>query len=148
MTDQDDQIPIFVEPFEDADSLMPVFDTENVPRQTWYEHKGVVICVRDFTNLHGDEAPGLLDMHGQWMERTNTTDIRLLLDVTGGIANKQAIDAFKKSAKKNAERYKKVAVVGVKGALEFYLQVINKFSNIGGRPFRTRGEAMDWLAEP
>ena len=40
------------------------------------------------------------------------------------------------------------AVVGATGVLEFFLQVVNKFSNIGGKPFKTRAEAMDWLADP
>ena len=148
MSGPDEEIPIYVEPFEDAASLMPIADVDEVERQTWYVHKKTEICVRDFTKLHGDEAARLAELHGQWMRRNDRKGVRLLLDVTGGIANKRVIDAFKRNAKENAHRYEKVAVVGATGVLEFFLQVVNKVSNIGGKPFKTRAEAMDWLAEP
>ena len=148
MTEPDEEIPIFIEPFEDAASLMPVSDVEAVERQSWYIHKGTEICVRNFCNLQGDEAARLAELHGEWMRRNDRNDVRLMLDVTGGIANKRVVDAFKRNAKRNAHRYRKVAVVGATGVLEFFLQVVNKFSNIGGKPFKTRAEAIDWLVEP
>jgi hypothetical protein len=57
------------------------------------------------------------------------------------------MDAFNRAAIRLKPYFKASAVVGVKGGKKFLLDVFNRFSGLGVRPFDDIEEAKNWLAE-
>jgi hypothetical protein len=127
--------------------VQPFFAADTIERQTWVRHKGVKICIRDFSNLYGEEAIRIAKLQRDWHDQTDKRGIRLLLDVTNLSADKELVHIFKDSAKNRQDRFSKVAAVGIEGMMKLFFRAINTFSNIGAKPFDTREEALDWLAE-
>ncbi len=127
--------------------VQPFYATDAIERQSWVRHKGAKICIRDFSNLYGEEALRIAILHRDWHDQTDKRGIRLLLDVTNLTADKELVKIFKDSAKNRQDVFSKVAAVGIEGLMRIFFQAINTFSNIGAKPFSTREKALDWLAE-
>jgi hypothetical protein len=128
------------------DIIQPSYAADTIERQTWVRHKGHKICIRDFSNLYGEEALRIAILHRDWHDQTDKRGIRLLLDVTNLTADKELVKIFKDSAKHRQDVFAKVAAVGIEGLMKLFFQAINTFSNIGAKPFPSREKAMDWLA--
>lgn len=120
-----------------------------VERQRWITYNGIRILIRDYSNLAGDDGIRVARLHEAWLQKTTQRNMRMLIDVTGTIANKELVAIFKKSAKesKALRRFHKIAVIGASGLIKYFALVVNKFSNIGAVLFDSEEEAMKWLTE-
>ena len=114
---------------------------------SWIEHKGKRVLFHDFSGLFEEKAMAALEGYQKYVEDINAKRVPLLLDITGAIANDEILERFKDIAVQNVrnERYSKIAVIGAKGVLEFFVHLVNQTSNAGARPFESKEEALDWL---
>lgn len=136
---------------EDTDfkleTVQPFFAADIVDGQSWIWHRGKRLCIRDYAGLEGEEAVRIALLQREWLAGSEKRDIRLLLDVTDLAASKELVQIFKDSAKMQRDRFYKVAAVGIRGMMLLFFRAVNTFSDIGAKPFATRKEAFDWLAE-
>jgi hypothetical protein len=80
-------------------------------------------------------------------DKENKTGILLLVDVTDCSFDQTVVSAMHDIAKIIKPRIKKSAVIGVTGLKGIILKTINRVSDLGLVPFKTREEALDWLIE-
>jgi len=118
-----------------------------VERESLVQHKGKLILVDDYSHFHGEEAVRIIRLHADAAIRRNKYDLLNLVDVTGSFANREVLAALKETAKMTECFYHKVAVIGCEGVLRFFLDLVNKFSGMGAKPFDTKKEALDWLVK-
>ncbi|MCP4601322.1 MAG: STAS/SEC14 domain-containing protein [Proteobacteria bacterium] len=120
-------------------------DLDLVERERVIYYKGKMILINDWSNLHGDEALRIIALHSDALIRRGRRNILNLVDVTGGFVNKEVLSALKADAKETQYYYKKIAVIGVVGVLQYFLHIVNAFSGIGVKAFSTEEEALEWL---
>ncbi len=116
-------------------------------RESYIQHAGQTILVHDYSGLVGDEAARLAIFHSESVQKRGIYNILLLVDVTDAYANKEALRAFKKATKRTRTQFKKVAIIGVVGVVKFFLDLVNRFSDLDAHSFNTQEEALDWLVE-
>ena len=129
-----------------APDLTPERIVEFRNRDRYIEHAGQKILLHDFTDLDGDAAAQLVLWCANNMIARGDRDLLVLTDVTGAYGNKDAIAAFKKATYRTRFYCKKTAVVGARGVVKFFLDLIVRFSGFENtREFETREEALAWL---
>jgi hypothetical protein len=122
-------------------------DSDPVERQNWIRYKGVRICFRDVRYLYGEEAMRIVSLQMRWLRDTKFRDIRLLLDITGGVVDRKVLGIYKQNARDYKDKFHRIAVIGATGLLEYFCTVVISFSGISARFFDSPKEALDWLAE-
>lgn len=116
-------------------------------RMEWLTYKGKEILYDDYRNLQANEFPPLVNAIYNLTLETGKKNLLIIVDVTDSYANKEAVEAFNIAAKDSKEITSKTAVLGITGLKKIFLNVVNKFSNIGAKPFDSIEEAKEWLIE-
>ncbi|MBN2341039.1 MAG: STAS/SEC14 domain-containing protein [Deltaproteobacteria bacterium] len=114
------------------------------------EYKGKKILFSDYSGLGGAEFTQVVqrhyEQHRAMFDNAGETFL-FLTDVTNTFADRETMKLFKKSITQNRPFIRKSAVVGVTGIQQVLLKSINVFSSVDTRLFKTKEEALDWLAE-
>lgn len=111
-------------------------------------YKGKRILVEDFTNLKaGDEMLEVIKTAQAVIASQAPKSVLAVFDATGASFNNEALSAMKNFTKVNTPYVKAATVVGINGLLQIAFSAVSKFSGRDFISFKTRVEAMDWLAE-
>ncbi|MFX1276983.1 MAG: hypothetical protein ACFFBP_14500 [Promethearchaeota archaeon] len=116
-------------------------------RQSWITYKGKEILYDDYRNLQGSKFPALVNAILKLTMESGKTEILGLVDVRGSYAIKETVDAFSNAGKVAGPISKKTAVLGITGVKKIFLNVVNKFSKIGAKPFDSIEDAKEWLVK-
>ena len=116
-------------------------------RQSWITYQGKEILYNDYRNLHGSNFPAMIHAILKLNLELGKSDILGLIDVRGSYASKEVVNAFNLAGKTLKPMSKKTAVLGITGLKKILLNVVNKFSNIGAKPFDSIEEAKEWLVK-
>jgi hypothetical protein len=114
-------------------------------RQSWITYKGKKILYDDYRNLQGDKFPVMVNAVLSLTLNSAEKGYLSLVDVRDSYANKETVDAFNNAGKAVKDIVYKTAVLGITGVKKILLNVVNKFSNVGAKPFNTMEEAKEWL---
>jgi hypothetical protein len=118
-------------------------------RTRFIEHKGERILLLDYSKLtKSEEILREIELTRAFIARLpKERTLRAVTDGTGGMYNKQVLQALKEMAAHNTPYILAGAVVSTSGLHRIALMTI---STLIGRPihiFATREEALDWLVE-
>ncbi len=117
-------------------------------RVKFVTHKGKKILVEDFTQLNpGAEFNETLKIAQGMIAAEPKGSVLAVFDATGCSFNSEMLDQMKKFTSANAPFVKKATVVGMNGLLQVALSAVSKFTGRDFTTFKTREEAMDFLAE-
>lgn len=110
-------------------------------------YKGKKILLEDFTAVKpGPEFGELIKVAQGMIAAEPAKSVLALFDATGGSFNVDILTTMKEFTKANTPYIKAAAVVGITGLLEVALSTVSKFSGREFHSFKTREEALDWLA--
>jgi hypothetical protein len=117
-------------------------------RLQFVTHKGKKILVEDFTNLK--PGPEFVD----WIHKAQVLiatqppkSVLAVFDATGSSFNNEILNTMKAFTKANTPYINAATVVGITGLLQVALSAVAKFAGREFITFKTRNEAMDWLAQ-
>jgi hypothetical protein len=110
-------------------------------------HRDREVLINDYEGLAGDPFTALVRENTARIVASGRTDLRLIIHMPGAFVDRQTLTVFKDAAVAVRPMVRQTAVVGVDGVQRFLLEVVNRFSGIGGRPFDTVAAALDWLTE-
>lgn len=117
-------------------------------RVQFVTYKGKKILVEDFTNLNpGSEFNEPLKKARGMIAAEPKDSVLAVFDATGCSFNSDMLDKMKDFTTANAPYVKKATVVGMNGLLQVALSAVSKFTGRDFASFKTREEAMDFLAE-
>ena len=71
--------------------------------------------------------------------------VRVLVDITGVMLNREAVQALKDSTKRDSAIVERTAVVGISGVKKTLADAIARFSGTHTRYFASQDEALEWL---
>lgn len=118
----------------------------SLERKSTVVHRGKAIAVHDYTGISQDEfVPTIRALTADVLKGSGSEPL-LLLDITGCTVSRDVVFAFKQSAAQVRPVVRQIAIVGVEGVQMFLLQAVNRFASTNVEPFRTRSEALDFLA--
>ena len=116
-------------------------------RTTFTTHKGVRICVLDFSNITSEaEALRAIDEAKTIIGREPHSSVRTLTDVTGSRVTSAIRNALHELTKANKPYVVAGAVVGVTALQSVILRGIVQITRRRLVAKHTRVEAMEWLA--
>jgi len=113
----------------------------------WEEYQGKKILVNDYSNLTNDEVLERIRINEKLIPGLGRDDILLLVDVSNDKGTQEIISAFKQIAKTIQPFIMKGSIVGVVGIQKVLLTAVNKFSDLGLKPFDSRQEAKNYLVD-
>jgi hypothetical protein len=114
------------------------------------KYSGKTIWLSDYRGLKGNDYAKRIRENGEMGETLGIQGINerlILADVRGCYATSEVMEAFKEATRKTKPYVKASAVVGVTGIQRHILAIVNQFSGIGSKPFKTIEQAMDWLVK-
>jgi len=114
-------------------------------RHVWINYKEMEILYTDYKNLQGEQFVKTIEVLTENLLDMGKKEVLLLLDLQGSYANKEVVNAYIAAAKKVNPIVKKTAVLGITGVKKVLLNVVNKFSDVGAKPFTNEEEAKEWL---
>ncbi len=109
-------------------------------------HNSKTVIYLDHSNLEGEDY--VLFIEESAREATNNPSVSnrlILINATGSIMNKEALNAQKKMTAEAGGDIAKVAVFGLTGIQMFFLRTIATFSKVNIKPFPNRESALEWL---
>ena len=109
-------------------------------------HKGKRICIVDISNSKPQDALTVLNESQNQISKLISKTALIITDVTNTVYNKDSTSAFKKFALRNTHYIKASAVVGADIILTLLLKIIAALTGRNIKSFKTRNEALDWLA--
>jgi hypothetical protein len=109
-------------------------------------HKGKRICIIDISNSKPHDAITVLNESQNQISKLISKTALIITDVTNTVYNKESAAAFKKLAARNSHYIKASAVVGADRMRTFVLKTIASLTGRDIKLFKTRNEALDWLA--
>lgn len=110
-------------------------------------YKDKKILLEDFTRVKpGQEFLDLIEVARGMIAAEPPKSVLALFDATGGTFNVDILSTMKEFTAANTPYIKAAAVVGITGLLEVALSTVSKFSGREFHPFKTRDEALEWLA--
>ncbi len=116
-------------------------------RVYFIEHKGKKILIEDFTNLRaGEEYEKTLKFAQSTIAAEPQQSVLALFDASNCSFNNEMLTQMKEFTKANTPFIKKATVVGITGLLQVALSAVSKFSGREFITFKTREEALDFLA--
>ena len=116
-------------------------------RTTFTTHKGVRICVLDFSNITSEaEALRAIDEAGTIIRKEPPASVHTLTDVTGSRVTSAIRNALHDLTKANKPYVVAGAVVGVTALQGVILRGIVQVTGRRLVAKNTRAEAMEWLA--
>jgi len=117
-------------------------------RTTFTTHKGVRICVLDFSNIASEaEALQAIDEARALIGKEPKGSVRTLTDVTGSRVTSTTRNALHELTKANKPYVVAGAVVGVTAIQSVILRGIVQVTGRRLVAKNTRAEAMEWLAK-
>ncbi len=125
-------------------------DWEGGPVMEKIRHKGKTIVYFTYRGLEDDQIVRRIEENVRAVEEMvaqGERNILRLTDVRDGWASPEIFSAFRKAADRLRPHVKASAVVGVKGGRKVLLDMLNRTTGIGVRPFDDLEAAKDWLAE-
>jgi hypothetical protein len=111
-------------------------------------HRGLDVLVNDYEGLTGDAFAALVKANTDRILASRQGDLRLIIHMPGAFVDRQTLAQFKEAAVAVRPQVQRTAVVGIEGVQRFLLDVVNRVSGIGGRPFDSMQDALDWLTDP
>jgi len=110
-------------------------------------HKGKKILVEDFSNLNpGSDFSETIKKAKGMIAGEPKGSVLAVFDATGCSFNSDMLNQMKEFTSANTPYIKKATVVGMNGLLQVALSAVSKFSGRDFTPFKTRTEALDYLA--
>jgi len=113
-------------------------------RSFWEEYKGKKILVNDYSGLSKAEILERIKINEEMIPKLGP-GILLLVDVANDVGTPELISAFKHIAKAIQPFIEKGAIVGVVGIQKVLLTAVNRFSDLGLKPYDSRQEAKNYL---
>lgn len=121
-----------------------------MPEALFVEHKGARILLVDFTDSGDNQR--ILETAEEAIRIVASTDqprsVRALIDLSGTSLNKVVRGTLKRMSRNNGRYMKSVAFVGLPAVLS---PAVKGFLRVSGRSnhrvFRSREEALNWLAQ-
>lgn len=111
-------------------------------------YKGKRILIEDFTRLiPGGEFKKTIKTAQKIITAEPENSVLAVFDATDSTFNADTLEQIKKFTKANSPHIKQVCVVGLNGLLQIALSAVTKFTGREFESFRTRQEALDFLAE-
>ncbi|PKO03364.1 MAG: hypothetical protein CVU43_02885 [Chloroflexi bacterium HGW-Chloroflexi-5] len=116
-------------------------------RVQFVTYKGKKILVEDFSHLNpGSEFKVTLKKAQRMIAAEPKGSVLAVFDASGCSFNSETLSQMKDFTIANAPYVKKATVVGMNGLLQVALTAVSKFSGRDFTSFKTRDEAMDFLA--
>lgn len=116
-------------------------------RVQFVTYKGKKILVEDFTSLNpGQEFTETIKKAQTAIASEPNGSVLAVFDATGCSFNSEMLNQMKEFTAANTPYIKKATVVGITGLLQVALSTVSKFSGRDFTTFKTREEAMDFLA--
>ena len=116
-------------------------------RVQFVTYKGKKILVEDFSNFNpGSEFTILIKKAQGMIAAEPQGSVLAVFDASGCSFNSEMLHEMKEFTKANTPFIKKATVVGMNGLLQVALSAVSKFSGRDFITFKTREEAMDFLA--
>ena len=112
------------------------------------QHKGKSILLEDFSGLQpGAEFMETVEAARKLIASQPPNSVLAVLDATNAHYDNEALGALKDFVKANTPYVKRSCVVGITGLLGIAVRTLTSFSGRSFDQFKTREEALDWLAE-
>jgi hypothetical protein len=116
-------------------------------RVQFMTYKGKKVLVEDFTKLSpGAEFDNTLKTAQAMIAGEPAGSVLALFDATDCSFNSEMLNHMKEFTQANTPYIKKATVVGMNGLLQVALTAVSKFSGRDFITFKTREEALDFLA--
>ena len=110
-------------------------------------HKDKKILLEDFTNITvGSDFEELIKEAQTTIASQPPKSVLACFDATNCSFNTEMLNKMKEFTKANTPYIKKATVVGITGLLQVALSAVSKFAGREFNTFKTREEAMDFLA--
>lgn len=109
-------------------------------------HKGKKILLEDFTRIGQDEFSATIKEAQSTIASQPEQSVLACFDATDCSFNSEMLNQMKEFTKANTPYIKKATVVGITGLLQVALTAVSKFSGREFISFKTREDAMDFLA--
>ncbi len=110
-------------------------------------YKGKKILIEDFTKLGpGSDFEEAIKKAQKTIAAEPEKSVLAVFDATGCSFNTEMLNMVKEFTKANTPYIKKATVVGMSGLLQVALTAVSKFSGREFITYKTREEAMDFLA--
>jgi hypothetical protein len=116
-------------------------------RISFITHHGKSIMVIDFTHLEAKELLSLLEAVQNTVAKHARGSLLTLADLTGAHIDRNVATRMKEVLVRDRPFVKRSAWVGADSVPKVYYENIKSFSQRDFPPFKTREEAMDWLAK-
>jgi hypothetical protein len=110
-------------------------------------HKGKRIVIVDISNCTSDKISPFLDEAQRKIATFPPKSALILTEVTNAVYDKVTSDAMKAFSSKNTPYVKASAVVGADGLRSVLLTTIAIVTRRDIKSFKSRADAMDWLAQ-
>ena len=115
-------------------------------RIRFVEHKGKNILLVDISNCTAEEVAITSRLVPSYVASQPKGSVLLLADFTGSKFDKAAVEVLKQSTVYDRPHLKKSAWVGVEALPKVFYDNLRSFSQRDLPVFKTREEALDWLA--
>ena len=110
-----------------------------------YDSERNVVFV-DYTQLTAERLIAEVDrVHEEGRAQLSGKQTRVLVDITGTMLSREAVQALKDSTKSDRSMVEKTAIVGVTGVKKILADAIARFSGTNTKYFDTKEEALAWL---
>jgi len=109
-------------------------------------HKGKRICIVDISNTQPQDAVTVLKESQNQISKLISKTALIVTDVTNTVYNKDSAKAIKKFALLKTHYIKASAVVGADSIRAILLKIIAALTGRNIKSFKTKDEALDWLA--
>ena len=116
-------------------------------RIRFVEHKGKNILLVDISNCTAEEVAITSRLVPSYVASQPKGSVLLLADFTGSKFDKAAVEVLKQSTVYDRPHLKKSAWVGVEALPKVFYDNLRSFSQRDLPVFKTREEALDWLAQ-
>lgn len=112
----------------------------------WIEHKGKRILYVDYRGLKGAQLIEMAETEAKTIVAA-PTKVLVLDDFEGISVDSEFMNRIKQLGKDAEPKTARCAILGVTGLKEILLRAYNAFTGGRSQPFRTKAEALDWLAQ-
>jgi hypothetical protein len=116
-------------------------------RISFVTHRGKPIMIIDLSHCEPKEILVLLEEVQRTVARHERGSLLTLADLTGAHIDRAVATRMKEVLTLDRPFVKRSAWVGAESVPKVYIENIKSFSQREFPPFKTRAEAMDWLAE-
>ena len=104
-------------------------------RIKWIEHKGKQVLFVGYSGLQGEDLVNAIKEFEDFIVKLGQHELLVFVDARNSFVDDVGFMVGKKVAKTVKPYIKKEAIVGITGAKETLLTVVNMFSDIGIKPF-------------